>query len=123
VHWNRVRCHRNLALQSTITVIRWDCELSCRSPGQIGTTGERASGRTRAGADDRPDVLAAQRRGEAARREPVHDLYALEVARGRHDLEERAVERQRALGFARSAALVSQSNFACSPSGPLGSAV
>lgn len=57
------------------------------------------SGRARAGVDDRPDMLATQRGGDPARHEPVHDLHALEVARGRHDLEERAVERQRGLVF------------------------
>jgi len=52
---------------------------------------------TRAGVNDRPDVLAAQRGSEPARHESVHDLHAFDVARGRHDLEQRAVERQRAL--------------------------
>ena len=42
-------------------------------------------------------MLATQRRGEPARHEPVHDLHALDVAGGRHDLEKRTVERQRAL--------------------------
>jgi hypothetical protein len=47
--------------------------------------------------NNRPDVLATERGGEAARHESVHDLHVLDVARGRHDLQERAVERQRAL--------------------------
>ena len=38
------------------------------------------SGRVRAGLDDRSDVLAAQRRGQPARNEPVHDLHMLDVA-------------------------------------------
>ena len=42
--------------------------------------------------NDRPDVLAAQRGGEAAGHESVHHLHAVYVARGRHDLQERAVE-------------------------------
>jgi hypothetical protein len=50
----------------------------------------RSSG---ASVNNRPDVLAAQRGGEAARHESVHDLHAVDVARGRHDLQERAVER------------------------------
>jgi hypothetical protein len=57
------------------------------------------SGRARAGVNDRSDVLASQRRGEAAGNEPVHDLYARNVPRVRHDLEERAIERQCALQF------------------------
>ncbi len=55
------------------------------------------SGRPGAGANDRTDVLAAQRSGEPAGHESVHDLHALDMARGRHDLEQRAIERQRAL--------------------------
>jgi len=46
--------------------------------------------------NDRPDVLATQRGSDPTRREPVHDLHVLEMARGRHDFEQRAVERQRA---------------------------
>jgi hypothetical protein len=45
--------------------------------------------------NDRPDVLAAQRRSEPAWNESVHDLHALDVSRVRHDIEERAIERQR----------------------------
>jgi hypothetical protein len=55
------------------------------------------SGRVRAGPDDRPDMLATQRGGEPSRHEPVHDLHALDVARVCHDLDERTVDRQRAL--------------------------
>ena len=51
----------------------------------------------RAGVNDRADVLATQRGGEPSRHEPIHDLHALDVARGCHDLEQRRVERQRAL--------------------------
>ena len=51
----------------------------------------------RAGVNDRPDVLAAQRRSEPAGNESVHDLHALDVPRVRHDIEERAIERQRSL--------------------------
>ena len=47
--------------------------------------------------NDRSDVLAAERGGKAARHESVDDLHAVDVARGRHDLQECAVERQRAL--------------------------
>jgi hypothetical protein len=50
-----------------------------------------------ASVNDRPDMLAAERGGEAARQESVHDLHAFNVARGRHDLQQRAVERQRAI--------------------------
>src|SRR5262249_54207824 len=57
----------------------------------------RRSGRAGASVNNRPDVLAAQRGGEAARHESVHNLHAVDVARGRHDLQERAVERQCAL--------------------------
>ena len=39
--------------------------------------------------DDRSDMLAAQR-------ESVHHLHALKVTRGRHDVKQRAVDRQRA---------------------------
>ena len=42
-------------------------------------------------------MLAAQRGGEPAGLKPVDELHALDVARRRHDLDERAVERQRAL--------------------------
>jgi hypothetical protein len=42
-------------------------------------------------------MLATQRGGEPARHESVHNLYALDVARGCHDLKERSVERERAL--------------------------
>ena len=51
----------------------------------------------RTSADDCSDMRAAQRGGQPARHESVHELHALDVARGRHDLQERAVERQRAL--------------------------
>ena len=54
------------------------------------------SRRTRARVDDGPNVFAAQRRGEPARNESVHDLHALQVARGRHDVQQRPVDRQRA---------------------------
>ena len=47
----------------------------------------RVSGRARTSVDDRPDMLAAQRGGEPAGDEPVDDLHALDVARGRHHLE------------------------------------
>jgi hypothetical protein len=47
--------------------------------------------------DDRPDVFSTQRSGEPAPHEPVHELHAFKVAHGCHDLDERAVERQRAL--------------------------
>ena len=52
----------------------------------------RRSGRGRTSVNDRPDVLATQRRSKLARNESVYDLHALNVASGRHDLEERAVE-------------------------------
>ena len=55
------------------------------------------SGRARASVDDRPGVLAAQRGGESAGHESVHDLHLLDVARRCHDLDERTVERQCAL--------------------------
>src|SRR5260370_41529922 len=42
-------------------------------------------------------MLAAQRGREAAGDEAVHDLHPLEMARIRHDVEKRAVERQRSL--------------------------
>ena len=51
----------------------------------------------RAGADDRPDVFAPQCGGESTRDKPVDELHTLEVARGRHDVEKRAVDGQRAL--------------------------
>ena len=54
------------------------------------------SGRSRAGVNDRPNVLATQRRGEPAWHEPVYDLHALEMVGSCHDLEKRTVERQRA---------------------------
>ena len=47
--------------------------------------------------NDRPDVLAAERSGEAARHQSVHDLNVVDMTRGRHDFQKRAVERQRAL--------------------------
>jgi len=46
---------------------------------------------------DCPDMLAAQRGGQPAWNESVHKLQALEMARGRHDFEEHAIERQRSL--------------------------
>ena len=55
------------------------------------------SDRLRAGLDDRPDMRAAQRSGQAAWNETIHDLHPLDVARIRHDLDERTVERQRSL--------------------------
>jgi hypothetical protein len=42
-------------------------------------------------------VFATQRSGQSAWHEPVYDLHALEVTSGRHDLDKRTVERQRAL--------------------------
>jgi hypothetical protein len=42
-----------------------------------------SSGRARAGIDDRPDVLATQRRSKPAGNESVHDLHALDVPRVR----------------------------------------
>ena len=54
------------------------------------------SGWTRARADDGPDMFTVQRRGKPARHEPVHDLYAFEVAGGRHDFEKCPVDRQSA---------------------------
>jgi len=54
------------------------------------------SGWTGACADNGPDMFTAQRGGKPARHESVHDLHALEVARGRHDFEECAVDRQSA---------------------------
>src|SRR5262249_23557662 len=59
--------------------------------------GYKNSGWARAGINDRPDVLATQCRSEPAGNQSVHDLHALDVPRVRHDLEERAIERQRAL--------------------------
>ncbi len=47
--------------------------------------------------DDRPGVLAAQRGREPARNKTVHDLHARDVARVRHDLDQRPIERQRGL--------------------------
>lgn len=47
--------------------------------------------------NDRPNVLATQRRGESAWHEPVYDLHALDVAGSCHDLEKRTVKGQRAL--------------------------
>jgi hypothetical protein len=44
-----------------------------------------------------PTCCAPQRGGQPARNETVHDLHALDVAGGGHDLQEGAVERQRAL--------------------------
>src|SRR4029077_2418407 len=55
------------------------------------------SGRSRASVNDRPNVLATQRRIEPAWNEPVYELHALEVAGSCHDLEKRTVKRQRAL--------------------------
>ena len=42
-------------------------------------------------------MFAAQRSGQPAWNESVHELHALEMARGRHDFDERAIERQRSL--------------------------
>jgi hypothetical protein len=39
-------------------------------------------------------MFSAQRRGKPAWNESVHNLHALEVARGCHDVEECAVDRQ-----------------------------
>jgi hypothetical protein len=60
----------------------------------------RARAGISAGMDDRPDMLAAQRRREPAANEPVHDLHALDVPRVRHDLDERPAQAlgSRALG-------------------------
>src|SRR5262245_47224477 len=55
------------------------------------------SGRARAGINDRPDVLATQRRSEPVGNQSVHDLHALNVPRVRHDLEERAIDWKRTL--------------------------
>ena len=59
--------------------------------------GNAYSDRARPRADDCSDMRAAQRGGQPARHESVHELHALDVARGRHDLQQRTVERQRAL--------------------------
>jgi hypothetical protein len=50
----------------------------------------------RARADNGPDMFTAQRRGEPAWYQSVHDLHALQVARGRHDFEQCTVDWQRA---------------------------
>jgi hypothetical protein len=47
--------------------------------------------------NDRPHMLAAKRRCEPAWHKPVYDLNALDMARGRHHVEERTVKRQRTL--------------------------
>jgi len=54
------------------------------------------SRRTRAGVDDGPDIFAAERRGQPAGYESVHDLHALDVPRVGHDIEECRVDLQRA---------------------------
>jgi hypothetical protein len=41
----------------------------------------------RTSADDCSDMRAAQRSGQPAWYESVHELHALDVARGRHDLQ------------------------------------
>ena len=78
---------------------------------------------SRAGVNDRSDMLAAQRGGEAARHESVHDLHAVDMARGRHDFQQRRSNGSVPLSFASSAAVVSRSSCAFFPSGPLGSVV
>ena len=55
------------------------------------------SGRARAGVNNRAYVLAAQRRSKPARNQSVHHLHTRDVTRIRHNLEERRIERQRAL--------------------------
>ena len=55
------------------------------------------SGRARACANDRSDVLATQRRRESSGDESVHDLYALDVPRICHELDQRTIKWQRAL--------------------------
>ena len=57
------------------------------------------SGRARACVNDRTHVLSTQCRSEPAGNEAVHELHALYVPRVRHDIEERTIERQRALEF------------------------
>jgi hypothetical protein len=57
----------------------------CPRPRSTGPGAGGHSGRARPGVDDRPDMLAPQRRGQPARNETVHDLHALDVAGGGHD--------------------------------------
>ena len=40
----------------------------------------------RAGMNDRADVLATQGGSKPSRHKPIHDLHALDVTRGCHDL-------------------------------------
>ena len=66
--------------------------------------------------NDRPDVLATQRHSEPARNESIHDLHALDVPCVRHDLEERAIERQRAWELRKfGGARLSEQRCACFP--------
>jgi hypothetical protein len=58
-----------------------------------------SSARRRPGSDDCPYVRAAQRRGQPASNETIHELHALEMARGRHDFGKRTIERQSPLAL------------------------
>ena len=49
--------------------------------------------------DDRPYMFAAKRRGEPSRGQTIHDLHMLQMTRGRHHLQQRAIEWQCALDF------------------------
>ena len=62
-----------------------------RAPPRDAPRSTRNSGPACAGVNDRPDVLATQRRCEPAASESVHDLHAFDVPRVRHDIEERAI--------------------------------
>lgn len=68
----------------------------------------------------RPDVLATQRRSEPAGNEPVHHLHPLDVLRVRHDLEERAIERQRALDLGKFGGARLPEQLRLLPVGPIG---
>ena len=56
---------------------------------------EPSSDLMRAGMNDRADVLATQCGGQPFRHKPIHDLHALDVTRGGHDLDQSRVDRQR----------------------------